>query len=161
MVEHSSNIVALCFESNTSQQYSQTLLQDAEHLQERPWWPAKVVGRGMNSHISSLRASLLGATVPSATRGLQRAVRGRSLGKTWAPSYSCQISIKGSREVGKILGQALLPWTSKETFSLILIHLTWNTNSLISSSDFPDELLNHLKVKQPLMKVAVTKYEFW
>ena len=31
------------------------------------------------------------------------------LGKTWAPSTSCQISIKGSGEIGKILGQALLP----------------------------------------------------
>ena len=161
MVEHFSNIVALCFDSNTSQQYSQDLLQDAEHLLDRPWWPAKVVGRGMNSHISSPSASLLRANVPSATRGLERATRGRSLGKTWAPSTSCQISIKDFGEVGKILGQALLPWTSKETFSLILIHLTWNTNSLISSSDFPDELLNHLKVKQPLMKVAITKYEFW
>ena len=47
-------------------------------------------------------------------------------------------------------------WGKLDKFNQI-----WNTDSLISSSDLPDELLNHLKLKQPLMKMAIANYEFW
>ena len=47
-------------------------------------------------------------------------------------------------------------WVKLDGFNQI-----WNTDSLISSSDLPDELLNHLKLKQPLMKMAIANYEFW
>ena len=126
MVEHSSNIVALCFDWNTSQQKNilKTCCKMQNICRSGPGGQRRWLGGEWTRIFQPFVPPPCHRALPSATRGLQRATRGLGLGQNLGAIHllpNLNQRLRGNW--GNIGSETLLPWKCKETFSSFLIHL--------------------------------------